>query len=348
MGTEHYALSSTEGSARVGVLKTNHGNLSLPCVMPVVKPTIYDRYWMTLLREYPPEALMINASILRNWPRVNNMTKQGIHSYLNYDGIIFSDGGGFSKESRGLSQEEILPFQLQLGVDVITTLDYPTHLSRTWVSRDRIKRSLKNALLASQFMNNRSDVLLLASIHAPSVAELRNSILFLNHYAHFDGFAVGSLLSVQSCYKTLVDLVLSARRAAPEKHLHVYGIAGASTYLLMFYLGADSVDSQGALLSGSRMHYYVPRESSVHIRGPDDYGLVPCKCPICTGKEKEHPIGREELAIHNFLTVQSEISLVRQLINEGSFNKYLERRFKRRPILSKALQYATRRINQFV
>ena len=345
MKSEHY--TSLENSlSRSGFLETRHGKLHLPSVIPVLKPVKFDKYWFTLLKEKLTDAFMINASILLNSPIIEEVLKKGIHSYLNYEGVVFCDSGGYSKFSRDIQQDKLLDVQLRLGVDIITTLDYPTQLSKTWVRRDMIRKSVDNALIAGENIDDEKNVLIFASVHGPSSNEIKNTITFLERYSSFDGYAVGSLLSIKSDYKRIVDLIIAARRAT-NKHLHAYGIVGSATYPLMFYLGVDSVDSQGTLLSGGTRHFYVPGKTDIHYKKLE-MSQWSCPCKVCTNQVAQNLSLREKIALHNFLTVQREVKLIQRLIMEGSYEEYLKDRFATSTVLKRAFKYASRKIKRIL
>jgi len=302
----------------------------------------YDKYSNTLLGKYPPPAILVNASLL------NTCFTRDLRGLLNYNGIIFSDGGGYSKESRYRRQDSLIALQLKLDVDIVTTLDYPIHLSRTWAKRKRIRHSIDNALSAAKSLRNRGGLLLYASVHGPSSTEVINATRYLARHSIFDGYALGSLISVKSDYKKIIDLVIAARRAVKKRPLHVYGIVGSATYLLLFYLGVDSVDSQGSLLSGGTRHYYVPGRTDVQFQKLKETGRLPCSCQICRDRTVNDLEVREKIALHNLLTVQREVSEVRKHIEERTYGEYLKTRFDQNPILKKAFEYAERKVQRIL
>jgi len=288
-----------------------------------------------------PACVMVNASILASSSKNEAARAIGIHGLLSFNGIVFSDGGGFSKDSSRWSQKQIIEFQLEIGADIATTLDYPVSLRTPWFERTKAYRSLLNALEAERL--NCGKMLLLASVHARTRLELENSIRYLEKHGAFDGYAIGSLIPLQSKTFDIIGLVMAARRAAGNKHLHIYGLAGCSLYLLMFYIGADSVDSQGFLLSGANKEYYLPGGRSVK-KGQLGENPLPCKCQICRKASFQTIFQREKLAIHNFITVQEELRRVRREISSGGFEEYLKHRYRGIPTLHRAMRYARRLI----
>ena len=327
------------GMARLSSLQINGRRLDTPTAIPVVKIPNELRFWRIMKKYRAPSCVMINASILASSYRSEIARKSGIHKLLGFNRIVFSDGGGFSKESQSWSQKQIIRFQHEIGADIATTLDYPVTLKAPWFERSRVHRTLLNALEASRL--NRDKMLLLASVHAKTRLELQNAIKYLEKHGSFDGYAIGSLIPQRGRVHDIIGLIATARKAVGKKHLHIYGLTGCSLYLLMFYAGADSVDSQGFLLSAANREYYVPWGKSIRR---DKFGdkALPCDCRICKRETFRTVFQREKLAIHNFITLQNELQKTRIEISSGRFYEYLERRYQGLPLLHRALRYASR------
>jgi len=325
--------------ARLSSLQINGRRLETPTAIPVVKIPNGLRFWNIMKKHRAPSCVMINASILASSYRREIARKNGIHSLLEFNRIVFSDGGGFSKKSQLWSQKQIMEFQHEIGVDIATTLDYPVTLKVPWFERSRVYRTLLNALEASRL--NRDKMLLLASVHAKTRLELENTIRYLEKHGSFDGYAIGSLVPLQSRVRDIVGLVTTARKAVGKKHLHIYGLTGCSLYLLMFYAGADSVDSQGFLLSAANKEYYLPGGRSIR---KEEFGdrVLPCSCRICRDETFRTVFQRERLALHNFITLQEELQKIRAEISSGRFHEYLRQRYQSLPLLHRALRYASR------
>jgi len=329
------------GYSRLSELRVNERRVETPTFFPVFKMPTELKFWKYLKRQHPPETVMVNACILASSEKREEAKRKGIHWLLRFDRIVASDSGGFSKLSSGWSQERIIEFQMEMGADVATTLDYPIDLSETWFDRERVKRSVLNAIEASKLLRRRK-ALLFASIHAGTTLEIQNSIKYLEKKGDFNGYAIGSLLSSQGQFFRAVNLVAAARRAAGDKHIHAYGLGGSALYLLAFFAGADSVDSQGFLHSAINKQYYVPGETSVCKPALKKYRELPCNCRICRNSTPSDILDRQKLAAHNLIVVEREVEKARECISEGIFEPFLKRRFANAPSLQRLLGYASR------
>lgn len=339
--TSLLADPSVNGLARIRKLPGT--NFTSPYSFPVLKIPSEFRFWNRFAHAVHPKGVMVNSSILGRWTNRNVLLKKGIHGFLRFKGAIFADSGGFSVKSLGWSQEDLFDFQRRIRPNLVTTLDHPTDLRKVWPRRDRIVFSTKSAEGIKG--KSRSDrFVLLASVHGVTANELQNTILRLERLGVFDGYAVGSALTLSSDYFRLMRLVLAARIAAGTGHLHVYGTAGQSLHLLMFFLGADTVDSQGFLLTAGNGKFYMANgerySRSSRLR-------VSCHCRICRGRSPA-TMPREKIAFHNFEQVQNDIAFAHRAIEKGRYREFLESRFGALAQHKRALNFATSLLRRVV
>jgi len=343
-----HEYSVHNGLALISKLKTNHGLLSFPAYFPAVRFRNYDPFhtYIRLHKEQFP-TLMINASDLTSSRTPEGLLERGIHNFLEFDGIVFCDGGGFSKYSKSYNQNQIFRIQNQVSADIASTLDYPVYLRKTWHRRDLIARSAKNAVLMRKIAE-KSNLLVYASIHGRSSTEIMNVVRYLEKHSVFDGYAIGSLVPLQSKIRYITKIILKLRTNVRDKPIHAYGLAGFALSLLLFFLGVDSVDSHGYLLSGARRNYYVPRGNAVHFSEILERRELPCRCPICKDSAPEEINSREQLALHNHWVIQEELAFAQKMIERNRYKDYLEARLVSFPLFKKELGYMTRKMENFL
>ena len=344
----NHKYSADNGLALISNLKTEHGLLSLPAYFPAVRFRNYDPFhsFIQRFKEHFP-TLMINACDLKSPRTPQGLLERGIHKFLEFDGIVFCDGGGFSKYSQSYNQRQIFRVQDQLGADIASTLDYPVYLCKTWHRRDRIAKSAKNAVQMRKTAE-KSSFLIYASVHGRSSTEIINLVSYLEKHGGFDGFAIGSLVPLQGRIRHIIRILLKLRTALCNKPIHVYGLAGLALFLMLYYIGIDSVDSHGYLLSGARRHYYVPGGNTIRFSEILKSGWLPCKCPICKGSTPEKINSREQLAFHNYWVVREELAFARKMIERNMYKEYLEERLVSFPLYRRELGYMTRKMENFL
>jgi 7-cyano-7-deazaguanine tRNA-ribosyltransferase len=343
-----HEYSANNGFALISNLKTEHGLLNFPAYFPAVRFRNFDPFHSFIQRykeQFP--TLMINACDLNSPRTPKGLLERGIHKFLRFDGIVFCDGGGFSKYSQPYNQRQILRIQDQLGSDIASSLDYPVHLRKTWHRRDRIVRSAKNAVQMRKTVE-KSSFLVYASVHGRSSTEIINVVNYLEKHGGFDGYAIGSLVPLQTMIRHIIRILLKLRTAVPNKPIHVYGLTGLVLLLILYYLGIDSVDSHGYLLSGARRNYYILGENTVRFSDILESGQLPCKCPICKGSTPEKINSREQLAFHNYWVVRKEMAFARKMIERNRYKEYLENRLVSFPLYTRELGYMTRKMRNFL
>ena len=103
-----YNLIHKDGNARLGTIETNHGTFETPMFMPVGT--------LANVKTLVPEELkdMNSAIILANtyhlWLRPGeDIVKKagGLHKFMNYDGPILTDSGGFQVFSLAKNKKDI-------------------------------------------------------------------------------------------------------------------------------------------------------------------------------------------------------------------------------------------------
>jgi 7-cyano-7-deazaguanine tRNA-ribosyltransferase len=142
------------------------------------------------------------------------------------------------------------------------------------------------------------------------------------------------------------------RKLLPNKRIHVFGVGSTLTMHLMFYAGADSVDSSGwrtkaaygaIQLSGIGDRYITNLERNKKYKDLtrlDAKSLGNCGCPVCTteGTDKLRSSFKAR-ALHNAWVYQKEIETTRDLVKEGAYENYVERVLSRSSF-SKAFAFA--------
>lgn len=350
-----FKVLQEDRAARIGELKTRHGKVRTPTVFPVHNLGAQGgwntpRYWDV----FPNiRTAMFNACyIFRNNRKIHDRIKQagGIHSFLEFEGVAFADSGGYLGLDTPLkmSQETVIAIQESIGADIASTLDFPFNMRESARVHRRICRSVENAKQACKEKSG-SGMLLYASVHGDDPLVLRNVLRFLSKDDGFDGYAVGSLVPIRSSFRSVIDFVIAARSAIPDKPLHVFGLGGFLTVLLLAYLGVDSCDSTAFIICAGKRLYFVPGYREFEMEELSKLGELPCSCPICCSRSVETMrLDRSLIALHNLWAVWHEIKQVRFAIAAGCLEKYLEKRFSKAPTVRLAFEYAKRRLKHMI
>jgi len=121
-----FEIKYKDARGRAGVLKTPHGKIKTPALMPVIHPGK-----QTLnVKKYGAEVVITNAYLIyKNEDLRLEALENGVHELINYPGPIVTDSGSFQLSEYGdldIYTRDIIEFQEKIGTDIGTSLDIPT------------------------------------------------------------------------------------------------------------------------------------------------------------------------------------------------------------------------------
>ena len=106
MGDLRFSITHTEGKARTGILELNHGIVQTPAFIPVATRGYVKALTLEDLHELHPELLICNTYHLMLDPGADVVRKKGgLHGFMNWNGPIATDSGGFQVFSLGAALE---------------------------------------------------------------------------------------------------------------------------------------------------------------------------------------------------------------------------------------------------
>ena len=298
------------------------------------------------------DGLMLNAyEIIRNSVANTKVREKGIHNYVEFDGPIMMDSGGFlfmKKRVLDVRPEAILELYEESKPNFGVVLDHP--LSPTLgahIKKRRMLTTLENTQIMLRLKKG-SNPELIPVIHGYSLESINWYLDKLNEIGDFSVYGIGSLVPSVFASKgaggiyNVLKVVSAVRKALPEKIIHVFGVGSTLTMHLMFYVGADSVDSSawrtkaafGAIqLPGTGDRYISLRKKHKHypqLRQEELRILDECKCPACKGEGLEGLRKSFTMrALHNAWVHQREIEKVRKLVSEGEYERYVKEVIRR-------------------
>lgn len=218
-----------------------------------------------------------------------------------YNAPLFLDSGGFKllynsnldlSEYQICTAKDIVDLQIDLGGDIVATLDYPfpPNIKRD-EAKKRMQKSASNVIETAKYLEDK-DVTpyLYVCCHGQTRDDIRNYVKDIFHQMKAEGFsdfgiAIGSVVPLRSKrkYRKIIEIVKGAIEGIPEEKLentpvHAFGIAGNFIPLLA-YLGVDSFDSTSYIQAARRLSYIDP----ISMQNQSIYELeeLECDCRIC-------------------------------------------------------------------
>ena len=97
---------SKSSSARTGIIKTPHGSIHTPYLIPVATAAIVRGLDQKDMESLGAEVLLANTYHLHLRPGEKTVKKLGgLHGFMNWDKPLFTDSGGFQAFSLGYGME---------------------------------------------------------------------------------------------------------------------------------------------------------------------------------------------------------------------------------------------------
>ncbi|UCH38298.1 MAG: tRNA guanosine(15) transglycosylase TgtA [Candidatus Bathyarchaeota archaeon] len=331
-------------AGRIGRFHTRRGSLETPLFLPVVNPAIQPFSAEEMQRKLGCQAIIANAFLLRK-RFARQVTQQGIHRFLGFNGTIMTDSGGYQILVYGdvdVTPEAIARFQEDIDTDIAVILDIPTGWN---ASRERAEYTVQETLRRAKLtlnMRAKDDLLWEGPVQGGTHLDLVTTSAKQIGSMDFDLFALGSPTQVIERYRfdILVEMIVAAKMQLPAgKPLHLFGAGHPFMLSFAVALGCDIFDSAAYALF-ARQGKYLTEYGTLALR---DLRQFPCSCEVCTSHTPQsllamHPKDRERLlAWHNLIACFTEINRIKQAIKTGRLWELLELRARSHPSLLRAL-----------
>ncbi len=210
-----FQVSNQDGTARAGKLDTHHGNILTPIFMPVGTLGTVKAAAPEELKALGTQILLGNTYHLHLRPGDELIHKLGgLHRFMNWDGPILTDSGGFQvfslakllkREEEGvvfrshidgrkvkLTPESSIAIQQNLGSTIMMCFDECLELP---AEREKVQRSLElTSRWATRCKDARTtDQALFGIIQGGGEEGLREESLQQLQEIGFDGYSIGGL-----------------------------------------------------------------------------------------------------------------------------------------------------------
>jgi queuine tRNA-ribosyltransferase len=352
-----FELIAKDGKARAGILKTSHGEIETPMFMAVATKGAVKTLSPEEIKETGTGALISNAFHLYMRPGLELIEKHGgLHRFMNWDGILFTDSGGFQVIRQGFfikvtdegmkyhtengeisvyTPEESALTQMTLGSDIAMVLDEcPPHDASIKRVRKAVERTTK---WAKEFreIHDKKEQGVFAIVQGTRYDGLREQCAHDLVKMDFDGYGIGGLSIGESREEMLKAIEKTTPLLPEEKPRYFMGLGSPVDLLDSIAMGIDVFDSalptrnarHGTVLT-MKGQYNIKRAEFKDDMRPLEEG---CDCYTCRNfsrayirhlfKEKEM-LALRLLSIHNLRFMQRLMKKARESIMEGRFEEF--------------------------
>lgn len=260
-----FEICAEDGDARVGRLRTAHGEVTTPAFMPVgtraaVKAMGPDELWAIGYR-----LVLANAYHLAVRPGPDLIHEMGgVARFMSFRGAVLTDSGGFQAMSLAeinsigedgicfrshldgarlmLTPERAVEVQERIGADLMMALDectpYPAEHSRAKASLELTARWAERSLAARQ---SRSQALF-GIVQGSVYPDLRRLSAGQITTLPFDGYAAGGLSVGEPKAEMLEMAALSASLLPKRRPRYLMGVGTPEDLLAGVAMGYDLFD----------------------------------------------------------------------------------------------------------
>ncbi len=350
-----------ETGARLGKVKTNYGTYDTPMFMPVgTRGTV---------KSLAPEELkdahsgIILANTYHLWLRPGEDIVAycgGLHKFMNYDGPILTDSGGYQVFSLAknkekditeegvifkshidgkkllLTPEKSIEIQNKLDSDIAMSFDECPAASATYdYLKNSIERTLRWAERGKKVHNNPNQALF-GIVQGGPYEDLRKYSAIETVKMDFDGYSVGGVANDGESKEDMYNAVRFSTKYLPKDKLrYLMGVGEPVDILEGVELGIDIFDC--VLPTRIARHGQAfTREGKINLNnakfikdlGPVEEG---CDCYCCKNYSRAYvrhlihvgeTLGGRLLSIHNIRFLIRLTEEIREAIKEDCFLDY--------------------------
>ncbi len=354
-----FAISARDGRARRGAIQTNRGVIQTPAFMPVGTAGTVKAMMPESVAKTGAQILLGNTYHLMLRPgaeRVNRLG--GLHKFMNWDGPILTDSGGFQVMSLAdlrkltedgvtfrshvdgskwtITPESSMEIQKNLGSDITMCFDECTpHPATEKQAADSMRLSMRWADRSRVAFTERPGHALFGIQQGSVFQDLRAESAEKLQGIGFDGYAVGGL-AVGEGQETMFEVLDYAPGQLPEdKPRYLMGVGKPDDLVGAVKRGIDMFDCVLPSRSG-RTGQAFTRFGTVNIknaRHQDDPRPLDeaCTCPACSNYSRaymHHVFKAQEmissmlLTWHNLHYYQELMAGIRASIEAGTFDAF--------------------------
>lgn len=349
---------SNKNNARLGEFTYNGKIYETPMFMPVGTNATVKTLAPEELKEIGAGIILSNTYHLWLRPGEDIVKKAGgLHKFMNYDGPILTDSGGFqvfslarpkditedgvhfknhlNGDSLFLTPEKSIDIQMKLGSDIVMSFDecikWPS--SYDYV-KESVERTLRWAKRGKDVFTS-TDQMLFGIVQGGEYEDLRRRCAEKLVEMNFDGYSVGGT-SVGEDKKTMYKMVEYSTKHLPENKLrYLMGVGDPIDLIENVMKGIDLFDCVSPTRLARHGHAYT-KYGKINIKNnkyKEDFTPVEdkCNCYACRNYTKAYirhlitaneTFGARLLSIHNISFLINLMKEIRENIKTDTLEEF--------------------------
>ena len=363
-----FKIIEEDGDARIGKLKTRHGTIETPFFMPVATRAVGKYIGTEDYKKIGVDAIISNSLILSFNPGLDVIKKAGgIHKFMNFTKVSFTDCGGFQVSRDSFSSKQVekgiyfrnpydksthfitpkksMEIQQIIKSDVAVSFDdmapYGSNKKRFEKAIGRTHRWAKESL---KYHTDKKQLLFGISQGGFHKDLRRKSAEFMNSL-DFDGIAIGGV----AIGEPKKEMYLAVKSAIPHisknKPRYVMGVGSPQDIVEMISLGVDCFDSIFPARGARHGTIFTSKGKIALNKGKYKLDLSPldkeCCCYTCKNYSKSYlrhlskinePEGMRLKTCHNIYFMMSLIKDIKKAIKKKALSKFKKKFYKYYPL----------------
>jgi len=359
-----FSVTATDGQARRGRIETVRGPIDTPAFMPVGTAATVKAMLPDSVRETGAQIVLGNTYHLMLRPTAERVARLGgLHRFMNWDGPILTDSGGFQVMSlsrlrriseegvtfqshldgsrHALTPERSMEIQRLLGSNIVMAFDectpYPAteqqaaesmRLSMRWAERSR-------AAFEAGGQHARENALF-GIVQGSVYKDLRLESIAALTGIGFPGYAIGGLAVGEGPEVMAQVLDYTAPALPADKPRYLMGVGKPADIVNAVARGVDMFDCVLPTRSGRNAQAFT-RRGTVNLRNArhqDDPRPLDeaCRCPACRDYSRAYLshltrageiLGAMLLTWHNLTYYQDLTRGLREAIAGGTLQRFI-------------------------
>lgn len=354
-----FQITHKDRQARVGKLKIGNKEIETPFFMPAATKATGKHITTDDYNQIGIKTIICNALILSLRPGTEVIKEIGLHKFMNFNNIIFTDCGGFQmsrniflgKSKKGLhfrspfdehkfllTPKKIMEIQLQLDSNVAMMLD---DMSPYGVSEEEAREAMENthrwgqeSLEWHQKLKGESKQLLFGIVQGNFFPKLREeSAKFINSL-DFDGIAIGGVAIGEPKEKMHQAVDAALPHITEKKPRYVMGVGSPKEILELIGKGIDCFDSVYPTKMARHNHLFTKKGALIidQTKYAQDFSFIDdCNCHTCKNYTRAYihhltkinePAAKRLKSIHNLFFITKLVEEAREAIKEQCFDSF--------------------------
>jgi len=347
-------------NARYGKIETNYGTYETPMFMPVGTQATVKTLDERELKEVGSGIILANTYHLWLRPGEDIVNKAGgLHKFMNYDGPILTDSGGFqvfslarnkekdiceegvhfknhlNGDSLFLTPEKSIEIQNKLDSDIAMSFDEcPPYPVTYQYMKQSVERTLRWAKRGKEVHNNERQSLF-GIVQGGEFQDLREYSAKKTVEMDFDGYSIGGT-SVGEDKETMMKMIDYGVKYLPmDKPRYLMGVGEPTDIFEGVMRGIDMFDCVLPTRLARHGHAFT-LDGKINIKNAkykEDFTPIDktCDCYACCNYTKAYirhlivaneTLGQRLLSIHNIRFLINICENIRKSIKEDRFLDY--------------------------